>query len=143
MDALNRQKIDGVTIPPSMLFEFGFGRLTSNHYLLQLGGAPTTLLLNRDKLASLPPRAQEIIRKHSIDWLSQRAAVCFEEKNREMIAQLKADPRRKVTSPSQADLAASRRVFESVVENWAAQSPHNRELLALVRHEIANLHSSD
>ncbi len=143
MDALNRQKIDGVTIPPSMLFEFGFGRLTSNHYLLQLGGAPTSLLMNRDKLASLPPRAQEIIRKYSVDWLSQRAAVCFEAKNREMIAQLMEDPRRKIVEPSRADLEAARQVFTTVVNDWAAESQHNRELLASVRAELAKLRSSD
>ncbi len=142
MDALSQGKIDGVTVPPSLLFEFGFGRLTTHHYLLELGGATVSLVMNREKFASLPPRGQEIIRKYSGDWLSERGAACFDAKNRETVAQLKADGRRTVVEPSSADVAAARRVFASVTEEWAAQSPHNRELLALVKAEIAKLRSS-
>jgi len=142
MDALSQGKIDGVTVPPSLLFEFGFGRLTAHHYMLKFGGAPISLVMNREKFASLAPPAQEIIRRYSGDWLSERGAACFEAKNRETVAQLKADRRRTVVEPSPADLATARRVFASVVEEWAAKSPHNRELLTLVRAEIAKLRSS-
>ncbi len=142
MDALSQGKLDGVTVATSVLMEFGFGRLTNRHYLLPLGGALISLVMNREKFASLPPRAREIIRKYSGDWLSERGAACFDEQNREMAAKLKADRRRSVVEPSPADLVAARRVFASVVEEWAARSPHNRELLALVKAEIAKLHPS-
>ena len=116
--------------------------LLAHHYLLKFGGAPISLVMNREKFASLAPPAQEIIRKYSGDWLSERGAACFEAKNRETVAQLKADRRRTVVEPSPADLATARSVFASVIEEWAAKSPHNRELLALVRAEIAKLRSS-
>ena len=122
-----------------MLFEFGFGRLTANHYLLQLGGAPVTLVMNRQKLMSLPPDVQEIIRKYSGAWLAEQEAACFETKNREMIERLKSDRRRRVVEPSPADLATARDVFASVVEKWAAESSHHRELLALVMSDLAKL----
>ncbi len=143
MDALGQNKIDGVTVPPAMLFEFGFGRLTGHHYLLHVGGVPTTLVMNREKLANLPKLAQEIIRKYSGDWLSQRAAACFAAKNRDMAAQLKADPRRTVVEPSAADLVTARHIFASVIEDWAALSPHNRDLLTFVRNAIAKHPSSN
>ena len=95
-----------MTVPPSLLFEFGFGRLTTHHYLLEFGGAAVSLVMSREKFASLPPRAQEIIRKYSGDWLSERGAACFDAKNRETVAQLKADRRRTVVEPSSADVAA-------------------------------------
>lgn len=139
MDALGQGKIDGATVPPAMLFEFGFGRLTNHHYLLHLGGAPTALVMNRDKLASLPATAQAIIRKYSGARLSQNAGECFAAKNRAMIARLKADSRRNVVEPSPADLATARSVFASVVEDWAKESPRRRALLTLVRAEIAKL----
>ena len=143
MDALSQGKLDGVTVPPALLFEFGFGRLATHHYLLEFGGAPVTLVMSREKFASLPPRAQEIIRKYGGDWLSERGADCFVAKNRETVAQLKADARRTVVEPSSADVAAADRVFQSVTEEWAAQSPRNRELLALARAEIAKLRSQN
>jgi TRAP-type C4-dicarboxylate transport system substrate-binding protein len=125
-----------------MVFEFGFGRLTSHHYLLHLGAVPTALVMNRKKLESLPKPAQALIRKYSGEWLSSRASACFATKNRELAEKFKADLRRTVVEPSPADLATARSVFASVVEEWAAKSPHNRELLTLVRAEIAKLRSS-
>lgn len=141
MEELSRGALDGVTVPPSLLFEFGFGRLASHHYLIHLGIVPSTILMNRDKLASLPQRTQEIIRKYSGAWFSSRAAECFAEKNREVVARLKGDHRRSVVEPSPADRAAIERVFASVVEDWAAQSPRHREILTLVKAEIARLRS--
>jgi TRAP-type C4-dicarboxylate transport system substrate-binding protein len=142
MDSLSQGKLDGVSVPKSMLMEFGFSRLTNNHYLLPLGGAVVSLVMSREKLASMPRPVREIIRKYSGEWLSEQGASCFEAKNREMAARLKADRRRTVVEPSSADLATARSVFASVVEEWAAKSPHNRELLTLVRAEIAKLRSS-
>ena len=141
MEALSQGKLDGVTVPKSMLTEFGFGRLTNNHYLVPLGGALVSLVMNREKLASLPLPAQEIIVKYSGKWLSEQGASCFEAKNREMLERLNADRRRTVVAPSSADLAAAQKVFSSVVDAWAAQSPRHRELLALVRAELRKLRS--
>ena len=136
MDALGQGKIDGATVAPAMVFEFGFGRLTSHHYLLHLGAVPTALVMNRKKLESLPEPAQALIRKYSGEWLSSRAAACFAAENREMAAKLKADRRRTVVEPSPADLATAQKVFSSVVDAWAAESPRHRELLTLVRAEL-------
>ena len=111
MDALSQGKLDAVTVATAALTEFGFGRLTNHHYLLPLGGAPISLVMNREKLASLPPPAQEIIRKNSGAGLSERATACFDVKNRKTIAQLKADPRRTVVGPSPADLATAHKVI--------------------------------
>jgi hypothetical protein len=44
---------------------------------------------------------------------------------------------------SAVDLENTQRIFASVVEDWAAMSPHNRELVALVRSEIKTLRSSN
>lgn len=143
LDALSQGKIDGAAIPPAMLFEFGIGRVTSNHYMLPVGGAPTALVMNRKKFESLPPAAQAIIRKYSGDWLSDRSAASFAVKNQEVLAELEKDPRRKVVMPSKEDLATSQRVFDTVIDDWAAQSQGNRELLARSRAEIAKLRKAD
>ena len=39
-EALSRGHVDGATVPPAMLFEFGIGRVTSHHYMMHLGGRP-------------------------------------------------------------------------------------------------------
>lgn len=139
MDNLAQGKIDGATMPVGLLFEFGAGRLTVNHYLLELGPVPTVLAMNRTKFASLPANAKNIIRKYTGAWLNEQSTSCLDSKAREVVAQLKADARRKVTYPSQADQATASRVYAEVADDWEAQSPRNRELLALVKAEIAKV----
>ncbi|MGA7974538.1 MAG: TRAP transporter substrate-binding protein DctP, partial [Pseudolabrys sp.] len=141
-DAVSSGKVDGATFPPSMLFEFGVGRITKYHYMIQLGGAPTVLLMSRKKFESLPMKAQAIVRKYSGQWLVDQSATSMDALDKKILAQLEADPRRKVVFPSPADLKTARQVFASVTEEWAAKSPHNRKLLELVRAEIAKLRSS-
>jgi TRAP-type C4-dicarboxylate transport system substrate-binding protein len=136
-------KIDAATFPPSLLFEFGIGRVADNHFMIQLGGVPTALVMNRSKFASLPPAAQAIIRKYSGQWLIERSVAGFDTLDEQVLEQLKSDPRRKVSELPAADLESTQRVFVSVVEDWAAMSPHNRELLTLVRAEIAKLRSAN
>jgi TRAP-type C4-dicarboxylate transport system substrate-binding protein len=142
-DAISQGKIDGAAVPPAMLPEFGIGRVTDYHYMIRLGGAPTALVMNRKKFESLPPQAQAIIRKYSGEWLSERSASAFDTANREILRQFEADPRRKVVFPSQADHQHAQAVFDSVAGDWAARSLHNRELLAIVRSEIAKPGSSN
>jgi hypothetical protein len=66
----------------------------------------------------------------------------MEAKGREIIAQLQADTRRKVTYPSPADQAIANKAFAAVGEEWAAQNPRNRELLNLVKAEIAKVRAA-
>lgn len=143
MEALNAGKIDGATFPPSMVFDFGVGRVANYHYMIRLGGVPTALVMNRKKFESLPPQAQAIIRKYNGKWLVDHSATAFDALDKLTLARLETDPRRTVVFPSPSDLESIQPVFASVVDAWAASSPHNRELLALVRAEIARLHSSN
>jgi TRAP-type C4-dicarboxylate transport system substrate-binding protein len=142
-EAISRDKIDGAAFPPSMLFEFGVGRVTSNHYLIRLGGAPTALVMNRGKFESLPPQAQTIIRKYGGSWLAERYANDMNALDKLTLDQLKSDPRRTVTAMSPSDLDITQQVFAGVVADWAATSPHHRELLALVKAEIEQVRPSD
>lgn len=141
-DAISRDKIDGATFPPSMVFEFGIGRVATNHYMLQLGGAPVALVMNRKKFESLPPAAQAIVRKYSGPWLADRCATGLEALDKLILEQLKSDPRRKVTFPSPSDLESTQRIYASVVEDWAGKSAHNRELLGMVEAELAKIRST-
>jgi hypothetical protein len=52
---------------------------------------------------------------------------------------LQSNPRRKVAQPSPADRAAAEVVFKSVIDEWAAKAPANRQQLETARAEIARL----
>jgi len=61
-EAISNSTIDGAVLPPAMLFEFGVGRVTSHHYLLNISVASLALVMNRKKFDALPEAAQDIIR---------------------------------------------------------------------------------
>jgi TRAP-type C4-dicarboxylate transport system substrate-binding protein len=141
-EAISRGTIDGATFPPGVLFEFGVGRLTPYHYMIKLGGAPNVLIMNRKKFESLPPQAQAIIRKYSGQWLVERSAASFEALDKKIVARLRSESRRKVVFPSPSDVKDAQRVFTAVIADWAARNPHNGQLLAKVKAEIAKFRPS-
>jgi hypothetical protein len=59
--------------------------------------------------------------------------------NDELIAKFKADPKRTVTAPSQADLASLQPVYQKVTTEWVAKSPGNAELLSKARELLAGI----
>jgi len=142
-EKLSEGKIDGATLPPSMLFEFGVGRVTSHHYMMQLGGAPIAIVMNHDKFTALPEPVQAIIRKDSGELLAVRSASGMAAVDQRILDELKSDPRRTVVVPSADDASVIKSTFASIVDQWAASSRHNRELLDRVRSEIAKLRSNN
>jgi TRAP-type C4-dicarboxylate transport system substrate-binding protein len=138
-EAISSGAIDGATVPPSPLVDYGIKRVATYHYLLGINGAPLMVLMNRKTFDGLPASLQAILRKHSGEWAVKRFVDIYEVAESQIMEELKSDPGRKVTVPSQPDLDAARRVFSSVKDEWAAKSPHNRELLNKAELEIAKL----
>jgi TRAP-type C4-dicarboxylate transport system substrate-binding protein len=139
VEAINRGTIDGASVPPTTLVDFGISRFTRYHYLLELGTAPLLIVMNRKKFDSLPKAGQDIIRKYSGEWAAARYIQTTEAYETLIVEQLQSDPERTVIHPSQSDLGAAHVAFRRVTEAWTSQSPHNRELLQLVHDEIARL----
>jgi TRAP-type C4-dicarboxylate transport system substrate-binding protein len=138
-EAISSGSIDGAAIAPALLQEFGIGRVASYHYLLRISAGSLSLLMNRKKFESLPAQAQNTIRKYSGVAAAKRFSDGYETINAQAIEQLKADSRRNVITPSQAELDRAQVVFKSVTEEWASKAPRNRELLDLANAEIARL----
>lgn len=137
--AISSGSLEGTSVPLSMLFEFGIGRVATHHYFLLVSSAPLALLMSRKKFESLPPKAQDIIRKYSGEWSAQRFIDVRAQIESDVMKQLKADARRSFVLPSAADLARAQVAFKSVTEEVIAGSAHNRQVLDRARAEIAKL----
>jgi TRAP-type transport system periplasmic protein len=141
-EAISSGTIDGAAIPPAMLAEFGVGRLASYHYIIHADAPSLALVMSRKTFDGLPTQAQDIIRKHSGEWAVARSNEFFEDINAKAMEQLKSDPKRKVIFPSQADQVRIQAAFKSVIADWVAKSPRNRELLSMAEAEIAKIRST-
>jgi TRAP-type transport system periplasmic protein len=141
-DAISKGTIDAAAVSISPLSDFGIKRVAVSHYFLETSGAPLVLLMNRKRFDALPRVAQDVIRKYSGAWVARRFIETYEIAVAQVMEQLKSEPNRKLTFPSQTDLDISQAAFKAVIVEWAATSPHHRELLELVEAEIASLRSS-
>ena len=126
-------------MPPGPLVDFGISRVATYHYMLATSGAPLLLLMNCKVFDNLPKPAQDLIRKYSGRWAADRFIETYDEVERAVVRQLEADPRRRVTIPSPRDLATARVAFTSVLDEWVANSPHNRVLLKAAEAELGKL----
>jgi TRAP-type C4-dicarboxylate transport system substrate-binding protein len=140
-DAIASGAIDGAALPPAMLTEFGVGRLATYHYMIHADAPSLALVMSRSKFASLPPKAQDIIRKHSGEWSVAQSNAFFEEINARAMQQLLSEPKRHVIFPSPADRTRIDAAFKEVIDEWVAQQPRNRDLLNMVRSEIKKMQS--
>ncbi|MGD0023519.1 MAG: TRAP transporter substrate-binding protein DctP [Xanthobacteraceae bacterium] len=138
-EAISGDRLDGASKSPSILFDFGIARVATYHYMLGTSVVPLTLLMNRNKFDSLPKESQDIIRKYSGEWAAARFIDVYGAAEKSAVERLTSDPKRKVITPSPADLDTAQAAFRSVRAEWAAKSPHNRELLKMVESEIAKL----
>ena len=140
-NAMSAGTIDAAAVQSAQLFDSGIARLTTHHYLLGIGAAPLALVMNRKVFDALPERAKELIQRRSGEWAALRYSEVSAALSGQVVKQLEADPRRTVTTPTAADLAAARRVFDAVTDQWAAASPRHRQLLDLVDAELARIRS--
>lgn len=138
-DAIAKGALDGTTLDPTGLFDFGVAQVATNHYALGGGGAPLALLMNRKKFDSLPEAAKAIIRKYSGEWAAAKWIDLYGASVEQSLKKIKSDPNHKVVEPSQADRETVRRIYQSLIEAWAASKPHNRELLKRAEAELATI----
>ncbi|XSC47421.1 hypothetical protein ACF1BQ_019210 [Bradyrhizobium sp. RDT10] len=80
-----------------------------------------------------------MIAKYSIRWIDDTYIRVLGQYNDELIAKFKADPKRTVTAPSQADLASLQPVYQKITAEWVAKSPGNAELLSKARELLAGI----
>lgn len=141
-DAISSGKIDGAPLPPSVMLEFGLGRVATNHFVLLTTAAPLALVMNRSKFDSLPDAAKAIIRKYSGEWEAAQWFEALQAAESKIFEQIKADPARKIVFPSASDLTTVQQIYKGMVNDWAARSGRNRALLERVENELALMRSS-
>jgi TRAP-type C4-dicarboxylate transport system substrate-binding protein len=138
-EAISSGQVDGALLSTLPMMEFGIGRVAPYHYLLGTSCIPLAILMNREKFDSLPGDVQAIIRKYSGAWLLDHYTRADGDATSQIMRKLESDPKRKVTFPSPADRQTADAVFKSIVDGYAAISPHNAELVSAARAAVAKL----
>ena len=140
--AIESGEIDGTTLHIGPLYDLGVDKVTRYDYLLRLGCAPLTILMNKRRLDRLPAPVQNAIQRHSGEAYAQSYACRVAAHHDELLTKLKADTRRTRTEPPAAELAAADAAFKPVVDGWLAQDPRNQRILDAVKSEVAKLRAA-
>jgi TRAP-type C4-dicarboxylate transport system substrate-binding protein len=140
VEAMGRGTIDATTTVPAAVVDFGIDRVTSYDYLIQLGTNPFAVLMNRAKFDSMPKAAQDVIVKYA-PLLTDMYVKNLSAFNDSVIAQFRADKKRTVVTPSEADLKAIKPASEKVIADWSAKDPRNAALLAKAHELLTQIRS--
>lgn len=138
-EAIARGTIDGTAMQPVPLVDFGISRLTNYHYFPTFGVAPLVVLMNRAKFDSLPPAGQAAIAKYSGDWIARLYYTRIGAESDRIVKAWQADPKQKLIQPTAAERARLAAVYQKIDDDWAAESPHNAELLAALKAEMRSI----
>lgn len=141
-DALTRGSVDAAIMSPAGFFQFGAAGVATNHYLLRIGSAPLVVLMNRKKFESLPAAAQALIRKYSGDRAAAVWIESFGAAEQRSLEKIKSEAGNKAVEPSPPDRAAAQKVFQAMIDAWAANSAHNRDLLKTIEADLAAIRAA-
>lgn len=137
--AISSGDIDGAYAPPVPMVEFGIGRVAAYHYMLGTSSVPLMLLMSRKRFESLPADVQTIIKRNSGEGLVQQTIQIDQSSTDLIMNQLESDPKRKVITPSPADMRTANQEFASIVADFAAADPYHAKLVDALRMETAKL----
>jgi TRAP-type C4-dicarboxylate transport system substrate-binding protein len=138
-EAVGRGTIDGTTVHPVPMFDFGLNRVTRYDYFIRLGISPLVVLMNRQKFDSLPKPAQDVLMRHAGDAMAQVYIKGYGGYSDELTAKLKADTQRHVIEPTPAEEATIQAAFKPLIDDWQAKDPRNAELFKKLQAIIAQI----
>jgi TRAP-type C4-dicarboxylate transport system substrate-binding protein len=137
VEAISRGVIDGTTGHPIAVYDFGISRVANNHFLGKIGTVTLGIFMSKSKFDSLPPQAKAAIENNRGETLSRAFGKMSDDRNAELIAEWKKDPKRLVTEPTAEQNAQWDKMLDPVVSGWEAKDPRNKTLADTMRKELA------
>lgn len=139
VEAIGRGVIDGSNGHPIAIYDFGIAKVTSHHYLGQLGTVTLAIFMNKKAYEALPAPARAAIDKHSGEALSVAFGKMSDERNAELIAEWKKDKDRTVVQPGAEEVKRWDATLAPVVAEFEAKHPNGKALVAALREELAKI----
>jgi TRAP-type C4-dicarboxylate transport system substrate-binding protein len=142
-EAISRGVIDGTSGPPTAIFDIGVVRVANNHFLGRIGSVTLGIFMSKKKFDALPPAGKAAIERHRGEALSRTLGKMIDDRDAELIADWKRDPKRTVTELNAAQSAEWDKLLSPVVSAWEAKDARNKALLAAMREELAKIRADN
>ena len=136
VEAISRGVIDGSTGHPIAIYDFGISRVTNSHFLGKIGTVTLGIFMSKSKFESLSPQSKAALEKNRGEALSRAFGKMSEDRNAELIAEWRKDPKRTVTELNKEQNAQWDKMLEPVVTGWEGKDARNKTLSDTMRKEL-------
>jgi TRAP-type C4-dicarboxylate transport system substrate-binding protein len=137
-EALSRSLLDGALMDWIGIKEFRLDRLAVNHVDYDFGRLATSLVINADKLASLPEPARAAFAKHGGLAYAVAGGKAFDQAVNEYRADYLKTGQHKAGTFSAADTTLIQKSFVKVVDDWKKGAPGRDKLVETYRKAAAD-----
>lgn len=132
-EALSRNLLDGSLMDWIGIKEFRLDRLTNYHVDYDFGRLATSLVINAEKLASLPEPARAAFAKHGGLAYAIAGGMAFDKEVNQYREDYIKSGKHKAKGFSEADQATLQKSFEKVVDDWKGAAPRREKLVEIFR----------
>jgi len=136
-EALQRGTAEGSIINFTAFPAFRLNEVTTDHYVIPLGGAAGLVFMMREKWDTLSPEAQEAIMRHSGCEGSRAFGQFVDRWEAEALAAVESAEGHTVTRATEEEIAAAReRLGPATQEGFAQRVPGGAELVEMFIEEL-------
>jgi TRAP-type C4-dicarboxylate transport system substrate-binding protein len=139
---ISKGVLDGTAVDWNVMYSFRINEVAKNHYMQLFSTVPIGLLMTKKRFEALPPKAQELIKKHSGRVVDNSFVKVTTEIQAKWLAKTKATPGHTIVYPDAADTAAYQKIMDGVIEKWAGSDDRRKNILKTVKAELKKLRSA-
>jgi len=139
---ISKGVLDGTAVDWNVMYSFRINEVAKNHYMQLFSTVPIGMLMTKKKFAALPPKAQELIKKHSGRVVDNLFVKVTNDIQAKWLAKTKATPGHTIVYPDAADTMAYQKIMDGVIETWAKSDDRRRNILKTVKAELKKLRAS-
>jgi len=139
---ISKGVLDGTAVDWNVMYSFRINEVAKNHYMQLFSTVPIGMLMTKKRFAALPPKAQELIKKHSGRVVDNLFVKVTDEIQAKWLAKTKATPGHTIVYPDAADTAAYQKIMDGVIEKWAEGNDRRKDILKTVKAELKKLRAS-
>ncbi len=136
---ISKGVLDGTAVDWNVMYSFRINEVAKYHYMQLFSTVPIGMLMTKKRFAELPPKAQEIIKKHSGRAVDNLYVKVTGEIQDDWLAKTKKTPGHTIVYPDAADTAAYEKTMQAVIDKWAEGNDRRKNILAVVLAETKKL----
>jgi TRAP-type C4-dicarboxylate transport system substrate-binding protein len=126
-EAIGRGTVDGLITNWEALYRFRIHHVVEYHLDAPLGTISFIVAMNKKAWEGLSAKAKAAVDKHGGEGFSRAAGKVYDDGDRDALAKLKADTKRRFITENSADAERSRAMMKPTYDEWISSTPDGQK----------------